>query len=184
MREPRLWQLAALYFVIVVSLYGVSFWLPQILQAMSGAGAVTVALISAIPYLAASVAMVIVGSSSDRTRERRWHIALPAAAGAAGLAAAGLTTSPLAGLAMLSLAAAGIWSTLGPFWTLPPTFLRGMAAAGGIALINSVGNIGGFVGPYLMGFVKDETGEFAAGLFVLAATLVCGAGIALAVRRD
>ena len=80
--------------------------------------------------------------------------------------------------------AAGIWSTLGPFWTLPPEFLRGMAAAGGIALINSVGNIGGFLGPYLMGFVKDQTGRFAAGLFVLAGTLVVGAGIALATRGE
>ena len=184
LREPRLWQLAALYFVIVVSLYSVSFWLPQILQALSGAGAVQVALVSAVPYLAASIAMVIVGISSDRTRERRWHIALSAVAGSIGLAAAGVTASPIVGLAMLSLAAAGIWSTLGPFWTLPPEFLRGMAAAGGIALINSVGNIGGFLGPYLMGFVKDQTGRFAAGLYVLAGTLVVGAGIALATRGE
>ena len=119
LREPRLWQLAALYFVIVVSLYSVSFWLPQILQALSGAGAVQAALVSAVPYLAASIAMVIVGISSDRTRERRWHIALSAVAGSIGLAAAGVTASPIVGLAMLSLAAAGIWSTLGPFWTLP-----------------------------------------------------------------
>ena len=160
----RLWALAAVYFSVVLAIYGVSFWLPQILQALGTASSATVALVSAIPYVAAAVAMVIVGGSSDRTGERRWHVALSALAGATGFALAALApTSLTLSLAAMSLAAMGVWGTLGPFWALPTAFLTGRAAAGGVALVNSVANIGGFVGPTLMGYMRDATGTFAAG---------------------
>ena len=181
--SPRLWALAAIYFSIVLAIYGVSFWLPQILQALGTTSSATVALVSAIPYVAAAVAMVIVGGHSDRTGERRWHVALSALAGAAGFALAALVpTSLVLSLAALSLAAMGVWGTLGPFWALPTAFLTGRAAAGGVALVNSVANIGGFIGPTVVGYVRDATGSFAAGLWLLAAGLVVGAAITLCLR--
>lgn len=179
LREPRLWALSILYLSIIIAFYGVGFFTPQILSGVTGGSAVLVSLLSAIPYACAAVAMVVVGIHSDRVNERRWHVAIVTLVGAAGLAGTGLTTNPFVALACLSLAAAGIWSTLGPFWALPAAFLRGTAAAGGIAVINAVGNIGGFVGPSVMGFVKDQTGAFVYGLFLLAAALVAAAAIAL-----
>jgi ACS family tartrate transporter-like MFS transporter len=176
----RLWALAAIYFSVVLAIYGVSFWLPQILQGLGTASSATVALISAIPYVAAAVAMVLIGAHSDRTRERRRHVALSALAGAAGFALAALVPASLTlSLAALSLAAMGVWGTLGPFWALPTAFLTGRGAAGGVALVNSVANIGGFIGPTLMGYMRDLTGTFAAGLWLLTVALATGAVIAL-----
>lgn len=172
----RLWRLAAVYFCIVLAFYGVSFWLPQIVQSLGTLPSSAVALISSVPYVIAAVGMVFIGRHSDRTGERRRHVAIPALVGATGfIAAATVPTSVSLSLAALSLAAFGIWGALGPFWALPTAFLRGSAAAGGVALVNAVGNIGGFVGPTLVGYARDATGSFAAGLWVLAGGLVLGA---------
>ena len=154
----------------MLAIYGVSFWLPQILQALGTASSATVALVSAIPYVAAAVAMVIVGGHSDRTGERRWHVALLGARRRRRASPWRRWCRPRScwSLAALSLAAMGVWGTLGPFWALPTAFLTGRAAAGGVALVNSVANIGGFVGPTLMGYMRDATGSFAAGLWLLA----------------
>lgn len=180
----RLWALAAIYFCIVLAFYGVSFWLPQIVQALGTASSSTVALVSAVPYVAAAVAMVFVGSHSDATGERRWHVAGPAIVGALGfVAAATVPPSLVLSLTALSVAAMGIWGALGPFWALPTAFLSGRAAAGGVALVNSVGNVGGFVAPTLIGYVRDATGGFSAGLWVLAAALVAGAALALLLAK-
>ena len=179
----RLWALASIYFCIVLAFYGVSFWLPQILQQLSHYPSSVVALISAVPYVVAAVGMVVVGARSDRTGERRWHVAVPALVGAAGFAAAATVPPSVAlSVAALSVAALGVWGALGPFWALPTAFLRGRAAAGGVALVNAVGNIGGFVGPTVVGYVRDATGSFAAGLWLLAAGLVVGAVITLCLR--
>ncbi len=165
-----------------MAFYGVSFWLPQIVQAAGTLPSATVVLISAIPYAAATVGMVVVGRHSDRTGERRWHVALPLLMGATGFALTVLGPQTVTvSLVALSVAAVGIWSALGPFWAIPPVFLRGTAAAGGIAVINSVGNIGGFVGPYLVGWVRETTGAFAGGLWLLAGALLLGAAIALSI---
>jgi nitrate/nitrite transporter NarK len=178
----RLWALSMLYLCIVTAFYGVSFWLPQIVQAMSGLGSSTVVLLSSIPYLAATLGLVLVGARSDRTGERRWHIAVSCAIGAAGFVATVAAPSTLTiSLLTLSIAAFGIWGALGPFWTMPPEFLRGPAAAGGIALVNSIAAVGGFVGPFLIGWVHDATGGFGAGLLILAALLLCGSAIALVI---
>ena len=184
LRSGRVWLLALIYFTIVISFYGISLWLPQIVQSFARVGNLEVGLLSAIPYMAAAIGMVIVASRSDRSGERGLYIALSALAGVVGFLAAASLDGGVASLAALSLAAFGVWSTLGPFWSLPPRFLVGRAAAGGIALINSVGNIGGFVGPYLLGYIRDHTGSFAAGLRVLAGGLVLTALLALLVRRD
>jgi ACS family tartrate transporter-like MFS transporter len=177
----RLWIVSLPYFCIVIAFYGISFWLPQILQGNSGYSSAMVVLLTAIPYLAAAIGMVYFGISSDRTGERRWHVAGPCLIGTAGFLLTVIAPpTPAYALTTLSIAAFGIWGTLGPYWTLPTAFLRGTAAAGGIALVNSIGNLGGFVGPYLVGWIRDATGGFTAGLVTLAAILVIGAAITLA----
>jgi ACS family tartrate transporter-like MFS transporter len=181
---PRLWIIALPYFCIVIAFYGISFWLPQLLQSMSSLGSATIVLLSALPYVAATIGLVVVGSRSDRKRERRWHVAAPCLIGAAGFVLTVLApATPAIALATLSIAAFGIWGTLGPFWAIPTALLRGTAAAGGIALVNSIGNVGGFVGPYLMGWIRDATGGFTAGLLTLAAILVVGAVIVLRLEQ-
>lgn len=183
--SPRLWIVSVPYLCIVIAFYGVSFWLPQMVQATSGLGSSMVVLLSAIPYVAATAGLVIAGASSDRTGERRWHVAIPCLIGAAGFVLTVMAPQTLAiSLTTLSIAAFGIWGTLGPFWTLPTAFLRGTAAAGGIALVNSVGNVGGFVGPFLVGWVRESTGQFGAGLLMLAAFLIAGAVVVLLIPKQ
>jgi MFS transporter, ACS family, tartrate transporter len=183
MGSRRVWTFAGIYFAIVMSFYGVTFWLPQIVKAFSGVNDFLVGCLAAIPWIAATVFMFITSKHSDATRERRRHVALSAIAGAAGLIGAGITTNPVLELAALSLAAAGIWGTLGPFWAMSSESLAGTGAAAGIALINSVGNLGGFAGPYLIGWVRTRTNSFTWGLAVLALFLIAGAVVTLATRR-
>ncbi len=182
--SARLWIVSLPYFCIVIAFYGISFWLPQLLQSMSSLGSATIVLLSALPYVAATVGLVVVGSRSDRRRERRWHVAISCLIGATGFVLTALApATPAIALATLSIAAFGIWGTLGPFWAIPTAMLRGTAAAGGIALVNSIGNVGGFVGPYLMGWIRNATGGFTAGLLTLAAILVLGAVIVLRLEQ-
>lgn len=184
--HARVWRLCLLYFSIIISFYGVAFWLPQIVKSFSGLSNSAVALISALPYLVASVGMVMIANHSDKTGERRWHVAMPAYGGSLGLVLAAYflqRNHSVLAFGSLCLAALGIWSTLGPFWSLPTAFLSGTAAAGGIALINSVGNVGGFVGPYIVGYVKETTNSFTNGLMVLAATLFIAGFVALSSKE-
>jgi ACS family tartrate transporter-like MFS transporter len=126
--------------------------------------------------------MVLVGMHSDRSGERRWHTALPAFVGTAGLLLAAQSTSVVPMIAGITVALLGVFSMLGPFWTMPTSLLTGTAAAAAIALINSVGNLGGFFGPYIIGLIRTHTGSFKNGLLVVAATLALGGAIALLVR--
>lgn len=184
LRSAKLWALAWLYFSIIITFYGISFWLPQILQTLSGRSDLQVAFLSALPYIVAALGMVVIARRSDRTGRRAELVALCAGVGIIGFAMAATVTHPVASLAALSVAALGIWGTLGPFWAMPPAFLRGAAAAGGIAVINSVGNIGGFAGPYMVGAAREATGNFSAGLWVMAGCLAAGAVIALLLARQ
>ncbi len=165
-------------------MYGVAFWLPQIIRNLSGLGDFAVGLISAVPYLLAAICMVPVARHSDTTGERRSHVAVPCAAGAAAMVGSALVDAPIPALILLSYAAIGIWAALGPCWALPMSVLSGPAAAAGLALINSIGNIGGFVGPSLVGFAREATNSFSGGLFVIAASLMCAAAVALAVPHN
>jgi MFS transporter, ACS family, tartrate transporter len=180
--NPRMWWLALSYFLLIVPLYGFALWLPQLVKTSGDFGNFEVGVITAVPYAVAAVGMVLVGRRSDRTGERHLHLAVPAMIGAVGFL--GVTrsgaTGPLVGA--LSLTAFGVLGWLGPFWSLPTAFLRKQAAAGGIALINSMGAFGGFVGPYLIGRIKERTGEFAPGLLLLAGFLVAAAVIILGMR--
>jgi ACS family tartrate transporter-like MFS transporter len=177
--NSSVWILSLVYFAIVFGLYGVTFWLPQIIRSFGERSDFGIGMLSAIPFVGAALAMVFVGRASDLSGERRWHLAGCAAVGAAGLTLAAATRSPLLSLGALSIAAAGIWGTFGPFWAMPPEFLSGTAAAGSIALINSIGNLGGFAGPYVVGVVKQATHSFAGGMIVMAVSLVAGGVLAL-----
>ncbi len=181
--HPIVWRLALLYFTLIVGFYSISFWSPQIIQSLSGLGNVQVALISAVPYGVAAVAMVIVGAHSDRTRERCGHVAAAAFVGALGMIATAYVHSPVLGVLALSVAAAGIWSAVPVFWSLPTAFLTGTAAAGAIALINSFGNLAGFAAPYAIGRVREATGSYSTSLLLIAASLVCSVVIVLSLRR-
>jgi len=178
--NSQVWLLALLYFTIVFGHYGIAFWLPQILKGLGGLSDVHVGLLSSLPFLTAAVVMVIVAKQSDSTNERRWHLALSAFGGAIALAASAASHSPWISLVTISIAAAGVSSTAGPFWTLPPEILDGPAAAGGIALINSTGNLAGFVGPSIVGLIRQMTGGFGGGLLIMAATVMMASVIALA----
>lgn len=180
----RVWALGGLYFLLVTAMYGVAFWLPQIVGSLSGLDDVSVALLSAVPYLFAAVCMVPVARHSDATGERRWHVAVPCAVGAVAMFGAAIVDAPIPGLMLLSCTAIGIWSALGPCWALPMSVLSGPAAAAGLALINSIGNVGGFVGPSLVGYAREVTNSYAGGLFVVAASLLGAAIVALAIPHD
>jgi D-galactonate transporter len=182
--HPTVWVLSLLYFSIVVGGYGTNFWLPQIVKGFGKLTNLQTGLLTAIPFLVGTVVMVGIGMHSDRTGERRLHVAIPAFAAALGLVGSAYLHTPALALAALSLAAAGLASTLGPFWSLPTAFLTGTAAAGGIALINSVGNLGGFVGPYAVGWVKEHTHSFEKGLLTLAACATLAGIIALTARHE
>jgi ACS family tartrate transporter-like MFS transporter len=173
--------MAAIYFGFAIGFYGVNLWLPQIVKGFSTGSDFTIGLITAIPSLAAALCMVRVGRASDRSGERRWYLVVSLAAAAAGLLVSAVTRNSIVELAAISLSFAGISSALGPFWSIPNEFLGGAAAAGGIALINSVGNLGGFAGPTLMGYAKQSTGGFAAGLALLALFLAVAASLSMLV---
>jgi ACS family tartrate transporter-like MFS transporter len=181
LRSARVWLLAIVYFTIPVGLYGMGFWLPQIVKAASHGSDFEVGLLSALPYMLGAVGMVVWARHSDRTGERRWHVALGAFVGGTAFAVSGLVHGLVFPLLLLSLAMLGLASMFGPFWTLATSFVGGLGAAAGIALINSVGNIGGFVGPYLLGYISDTTKSFTMGLVTIGAVLVCGGALVLLV---
>jgi MFS transporter, ACS family, tartrate transporter len=182
LRSGKVWLLAVLYFGIVFGHYGIALWLPQILKGFGGMTDLRVGMLSAVPFLVAAVVMVVVAKHSDSREERRWHLALSAFGGGIALAATAAVRGPWISLLTISVAAAGISSTAGPFWTLPAGFLDGAAAAGGIALINSTGNLAGFVGPSVVGLLRQVTGSFAGGLLAMALAVSIAGLIALLLR--
>ncbi|MEN6395296.1 MAG: MFS transporter [Methanoregula sp.] len=180
--DRRVWHLALIYCLLVIALYGLGFWMPQIIRSLnSGLSNISIGLVMIIPYACAGVAMIAWSRHSDRTGERRWHTALPPLVGGIALAGAGLTASPLLAFLLLIIATIGIFCTFGPFWTLPSLFLAEMSAAAGIAVINSIGNTGGFIGPTLVGYLAHVTGSTNASLVVIGGCLVVGSACAAVV---
>ncbi|MHC1753483.1 MFS transporter [Humidesulfovibrio sp.] len=192
-RDARVWELSAAYFSLCVGMYGLVMWMPTIIGEILGpqAGPMHVGLLSAIPYLGGVAGMVLVGRHSDRTGERRWHTAGPLFVSAAGFL---LSVAPVGGwlgedlgpwwsLGCFTVSTVGLWGMLGPFWTIPTGFMWGAAAAGGVALINSIGNAGGFVGPALVGLVRDATGSHRYGFMFIAATMAVGGWCILRATR-
>ena len=178
----RIWILALVYFGLNTVSYGVSLWLPNLIKSLSYVGNFTIGVLSAVPYVAAAVAMVVVGLHSDQSGERRWHTAVPAFAGAIALGFVVNVTSVAPAIVLVSVAVLGVFSMMGPFWAMPTSLLSGTAAATAIALINSVGNLGGFFGPYIIGLLRTSTGQFKGGLLVIAGALAASGALVLTVN--
>lgn len=176
----KVWVLSAIYFCFIMGLYGIGFWLPQLIKNAGVTGLLQVGMLTAIPYTVAAIGMVAFGRSSDRTGERRGHIVTAAVLGAVGLIASTqlIGNVPLS-LVALSFATVGILSSLPLFWTLPTAYLGGTAAAAGIAIVNSIGNLAGFASPYIVGAIKDATDSTNAGMYLLAASLIIGGVLVL-----
>ncbi len=181
--NPRVLAIALIYFGAVAVNYGLSFWLPQIVKAFGLNNAQT-GFVTAIPYVIGTIGMVYWGRRSDRLGERKGHMAIALIAAAGGIAVSAVLGDPVAKMIALSVAGFGIFSCLPIFWTFPTAFLSGTAAASGIAVINSIGNLSGFAGPYVMGALRDYTGSFASGLFVIAGAAVVALIIVLLLPHD
>jgi MFS transporter, ACS family, tartrate transporter len=184
LRDRGVLTLTAIYFFYAISVYGVLFWLPLIIKNFGGLSATQIGLLTAVPYLCAFISMQIVGRNSDRTGERRLHIAISALVGAIGLVLSAYAGTPTLAFIFLCVAAIGIWGQNGVFWTLPTRYLTGAAAAGGVAFINCVAQIGGFFGPSVVGWLKDRTDSFTIPLVLLAGASLMVTLFALTLRRD
>lgn len=176
-------HLSLINMTIATSLYGITLWLPELIKRMSGLSNFHTAIVSALPYLAGALWMVIIGISSDKREERKWHIAISGFIGAIGMILIIFVSHTVLLTLVISLGVMGIIGTLGPFWALPGTLLRGRAA-GGIALVNSMGNLGGFFGPYLIGIGKSLTQNFDGGLVFISIILVIGGILSLKLKQD
>ena len=183
LRSPRVWLLSVIYFTNTLVTYGVFLWLPKIIRDLSGSAGWRLTMMTSIPFVAALIGMILIGRHSDRTRERKRHVAACALTGAAGLVLAACfpTTLPML-IVSFTLSQVGQRSVMSVFWAIPPLLLAGTAAAAGIAMINAIGNLGGFVGPWVVGWIKDATGGYAGGFLALAASLVIEATLVLSLR--
>jgi D-galactonate transporter len=180
--DRRIWLMAMIYFCCVMGQYGLTFWMPTLIKTAGIQGVFKIGLFTAIPYSAAVVTMIWFGRNADKHRERRWHLVIPMTIGAIGLVGSALAgTHTALAVAFLTLGAAGVLTSAPLFWSMPTAFLGGVSAACGIAAINSVGNLAGFVSPYLIGWLKDTTHSTNIGMYVLAAVLVTGAVAVLTV---
>jgi len=177
--DRRIWLLAAIYFCVVMGQYGITFWLPTIVRNSGVSSVALVGLLSALPYLCALIALPFIGMSSDRTKARRLHCALPMVVAAIALFTLPLTSGVGTALALLSFAAIGSIASSSQFWALPTAFLGGMAAAAGIAAINCIANLAGFVSPSVVGWLNDVTGKQSAGLMFTSSALLVGAALVL-----
>jgi len=185
LRHREVVLLTFAYFFMVTAVYGFQFWLPTIIKNLSGLSNMTITLIAAIPYCVGLGAILLMGWSSDRTRERRWHTALSMLATAVGLLlSVAFHSSTALAMSMFCVAAIGIYGYLPGFWALPTSFLSGTAAAASIGLINSFGNLGGFVGPYVVGYLSAATKSFVAGVVYLSASALVAAFFVLSLRAS
>jgi MFS transporter, ACS family, tartrate transporter len=174
----RVWQLVAIYFGMLIGLYSLNFWAPQLVKSLSsGYSNSLIGFLVMVPSLVGVAAMILISHNSDRTLERRYHVAIPAVTGGVALVLLGVTHSTALAVVFLSFLAIGVYGFFGPFWALPSGFLTGFSAAAGLALVNSTGNLAGFVGPYAIGAITKTTGTLYAGLafagvFMLAAAIL------------
>ncbi len=176
----RVWHLGMIGFTLNIGMYGMIFWMPQLVKSLaSGTSNSLIGILVMIPHLVGLPVMVLVSRSSDRKRERRYHAAIPAIAAGLALASLGAIHSLLPTILLLSFAALGIYSVYGPFYSLPGDFLAGFAAASGIALVSSVANLGGFAGPYAIGWISQKTGSLYGGLAVAGVSVFASATLML-----
>jgi MFS transporter, ACS family, tartrate transporter len=181
---PRIWMLSLVYFGVSTTMYGVTLWLPSVIRSLSGLSYFMTGVVSALPFLATAIVMVLVGMRSDRRGERRWHTAIPAFVGAGALAAAGYGSSTVVVVACIGLGLVCAESMVGPFWAMATSRMAGLSAAAGIAVINSLANLGGYYGPDIIGFFRKLNGGFRGGLLAIGATLAMSGVTALIVGRE
>jgi MFS transporter, ACS family, tartrate transporter len=179
----RMWMLSIVYFGVSTTMYGVTLWLPSVIRSFSGLSYFWTGIVAVLPFLFTVVVMVLVGIRSDRTGERRWHTALPAFIAGAGLAVAGYGNSTLIVVTGLAVGMAFAEGMCGPFWALATSSMAGLSAAAGIAMINSLANLGGYFGPDIIGLFRSANGGFRGGLLAIAATVTVSGITALLVRR-
>jgi len=181
--DPRVLALSLVYFGTSAGLYTLGVWAPQIIKGF-GLSNMAVGFLNAVPPTVAVVAMYLWSRHSDRSNERTWHVVIACLVAAIGLALAGLSAAVVSVVAALVLVNVGISAAKPPLWSMPTLFLAGPAAASGIATINSIGNLGGFAGPAMIGWIKDQTGSFAGGLYFVGALLVLSAVVTLLLARS
>ena len=179
----RIWLLSMVYFGVSTTMYGVTLWLPTVIKSLSGLSNFAIGLIAVLPFLVTTVVMVLVGMHSDRRRERRWHTAIPAFTAAVGLAGAAYGNSTVVVVTGLALGLAFAEGMVGPFWAMATSRMEGLSAAAGIAVINSLANLGGYFGPDIIGFFRTIGGGFRGGLLAIAATIAISGAFALIVGR-
>jgi D-galactonate transporter len=180
LKDPKVYVLSFSYFCFICGVYMISFWLPTLIKEMGVSNPLYVGLLAAIPYSITTIGMIAIGIHSDHMLERRWHCAIPAFVGAAaliGLVYAG--TNMVLSFVLLSLASLGIITTMPQFWSIPTGYLKGSAAAGGIAFINSLGLIGGFMSPFVLGWIKTSTGSLDLGNWLMAGVMAAGGVVVL-----
>ena len=183
--NPKFYLFGVMYFGMTICLYGLSLWLPQIVKSFGGLSNMQVGLLTSIPYLIAAVGMYFWGAHSDRTGERKLHVAIPISLGGVFLGLSGyLIDMPFVAFITLALSAITVYAALPQFWTLPTAVLGSATAAAGIALVNAVGNIGGYVGPVIVGMIKDATGSYTCGLAAMGAFAILSGILALLMGHD
>jgi ACS family tartrate transporter-like MFS transporter len=180
--DPRVLALSAIYLMSVTANYGIVFFMPQIIKGIGLTNMMT-GLASSVPYIIGTIGLIAWGWSSDRNKERRWHLIAASTLGALGLAFAAWSGASYWALLGMSAATVGIYGSRAAFWPMPSLFLTGTAAAGAIAMINATGNLGGYFGPFVVGWIKDSTNSFEAGLYFLAACSLMSAVIAFFAAR-
>ncbi|KVX92582.1 MFS transporter [Burkholderia ubonensis] len=182
-KDPHVYLMSAAYFCIICGIYLINFWLPGLLAAGGVTDPMKIGLYSSIPFVAATIGMVVAGRSSDRRNERRWHSAIPALVSALSLAATVASSDRLdVSLICITVATTAMWMAYTVFWAIPSTYLKGPAAAGGIALINTIGVLGGFLSPAAIGWLRTSTGSFRASLLLMVAIMAIGAALLAATR--
>lgn len=180
----RIWLLSIIYFAVSTTMYGLTLWLPSVIRTISGLSYFWTGIVAVLPFLVTVVVMVAVGARSDKSGERRWHIAIPAFIAAAGLVVAGYGTSTVIVVSGIGVGMAFAEGMCGPFWALVTSSMAGLSAAAGIAVINSLANLGGYFGPDIIGFFRTIGGGFRGGLLSIAAVLVVSGTVALLFRTS
>jgi sugar phosphate permease len=183
LRDREVLKLCCIYFLWCTGFWGFNYWMPTALKELSGWSNLAIGWIIVVPMALSMLAMMSIGASSSRTGEKRWHGAAPLFAAALGMGAGAFVRDPQVNFLFVCCTAIGVYGAFGIWWSYPTTFLSGAAAAGAVGLINSFGNVGGYVGPYLNGYVKDATGSFLWASVVLAGMLAAGGALMLTLRK-
>lgn len=182
--DGKVLKLCLIYFFWATGIWGFTTWMPTVLKALSGWSNTKVGVVVMIPYAFALIGFLVVGRSSTRLREKRWHIAVPMFLAMLGVGIGPFVTDPIPSLVFVTIGMIGCWSGMGVWWTVPTSFLSGAAAAGAAGLINSIGNIGGWLGPYMTGYIKDATGSFQSAYIYLALCFLIAGLVILTLKKE